>query len=419
MSKHVEGARLIADNDAEEGPWKKDGTSWVSYLNFLPEIRGALELPSSVVFHDVTLRDGEQTAGVVFSKSDKVKIAQKLDEVGVQRIEAGFPVISAEESAAIKAVSGLGLKAKVFALSRAMKEDVDKAIDCDVSGIVIECSTSYVHRKYRFGWSKEDVVNRVLEATSYAKEHGLYVGFMSVDSTRTETDFLVDLLKKLVRESHLDSATLTDSYCGTIPPAYARLVRMVKKEIGIPIEVHTHNELGLAVANALAAIGAGAEVIHTTVNGIGEKTGNAAFEEVAMAIHLLYGMDLNLRYEKLTELSRLVEKLSGFRVALNKPVVGDYAFARESGLAVSSWMRHHLNLQSFEPELVGNRVKIILGKKSGRDSVKYKLKEMGLSANEGQEATILAQVKTMSTEKKRPLSDAEFEQITRLVTRRT
>lgn len=399
----------------EDGPWKRNGTSWVSYLNFLPEMRSSLELPRKVLFHDVTLRDGEQTPGVVFSKSDKVQIARKLDEVGVPRIEAGFPVVSAEDGAAIKAIAKLGLKAKVFALSRAMKEDVDKAIDCDVSGVVIECSTSYVHRKYRFGWSKDDITNRTIETASYAKKHGLYVDFMSVDSTRTEVDFLVGLLKKLVRESHLDSATLTDSYCGTTPAAYAHLVRMVKKEVKIPIEAHTHNELGLAVANALAAVGAGAEVIHSSVNGIGEKTGNASFEEVAMAIHLLYGLNLGIKYEKLKELSSMVERRSGFKIALNKPIVGDYAFARESGLAISSWMRYHLNLQSFEPELVGNRVRIVLGKKSGRDSVKYKLGEMGMTAGRDLEAKILTEVKAQSARKKGPISDAEFKQIVRLV----
>lgn len=412
------GHTLVGNNNMEEGPWKRENKSWVSHLNFLPEIRDSLELPAHVLFHDVTLRDGEQTPGVVFSKSDKVKIAQKLDEVGVPRIEAGFPIVSAEDSDAIKEITGLGLHARIFALARATKGDVDKAMDCDVGGVVIECSTSYVHRKYRFGWSKDDVINRVLETALYAKEHGLYVDFMSVDSTRTEIDFLVRLLEKLVREAHLDSATLTDSYCGTIPSAFAYLVKAVRRQVEIPIEVHTHNELGLAVANALAAVGAGAEVVHTTVNGIGEKTGNAAFEEIAMAIRLLYGIDLGLRYEKLTELSKMVAKLSRFKVALNKPIVGDYAFARESGLAISSWMRYHLNLQSFEPDLVGNEVKIIVGKKSGRDSVRYKLKEMDLVASDAQKAKILGEVKKKSVRKKGPLSDDEFKQIVRLAARK-
>lgn len=391
------------------GPWRSEKW-WVSNLNFIDDVRGSFRLPKQLTFHDVTLRDGEQTPGVVFRKDEKVRIAQKLDEIGVQRIEAGFPMVSQEDREAIKEVVKLGLNAKILAMVRTVKEDVDAALECGVWGVVCEGPTSQIHLKYRYGWSEEELMRRAVQSVSYAKERGLYVSFMGVDSTRTDPEFTIRLAKALTAVG-LDSITLTDSFCTVLPHAFAYLVNKVREAVNIPVEVHCHNEIGLATANSLAGIGAGAEVVHATVNGIGEKTGNASLEEVALAARLLYGMDSGLSYDRFCELSKLVEELSGFKSALNKPIVGDYAFARESGLTVWAWLKYPLSLQSYEPDLVGNKVKILLGKKSGRSSIRYKLEQLGISATEDQVKEILEIVKLKGIDKKGLVSEDELREI--------
>jgi methanogen homocitrate synthase len=385
---------------------------WVSYLNFADEVTRELRPPKQLLFHDVTLRDGEQTPGVVFRKEEKIEIAQKLSEVGVQRIEAGFPVVSGEDADAVKAIARLGLESQIFAMARLLRKDVDLALDCDVSGVICEGSTSDIHLKYRFDWPREELVRRAVDAVSYAKEHGLYTSFMGVDVTRTDLRFFIELIQVLVAEAKLDSVTITDSYCALHPIAFAYFVRQVREHVSVPVELHCHNELGLAVANTLVGVGEGAEVVHVTVNGLGEKTGNAAFEEVAVGARLLYGVDTGLRYEKFYELSKLVETRSRFRLALNKPVVGDYAFARESGLVVWSLLKYPLSVQAYNPELVGNRTKILLGKGSGRTSVEFKLKQLNIEVpDDATKTKIVERVKRRGIAKKGTLTDTEFREI--------
>jgi isopropylmalate/homocitrate/citramalate synthase len=391
------------------GPWRSEKW-WVSNLNFRDDVRDSFQLPEQLIFHDVTLRDGEQTPGVVFRKDEKARIARKLDDIGVQRIEAGFPMVSEEDREAVKEIAGLGLSAKVLAMVRMSEKDIDAALECGVWGVVCEGPTSQIQLKYRYNWSREELLQRASQSVSYAKDRGLYVCFMGVDSTRTEPEFTIRLAKALA-DVGLDSFAITDSFCTVLPHVFAYLVKRVREALDVPVEVHCHNELGLATANSLAGIGAGAQVVHATVNGIGEKTGNAALEEIALAARLLYGMDSGLSYEKMYELSKLVEELSGFRIALNKPIVGDYAFARESGLAVWAWLRHSLGLQSYEPDLVGNRVKVLLGKKSGRASIRYQLEQLGISSTEDQVKEMVRLVKSRGIEKKGLVSEDEFREI--------
>jgi len=395
----------------EKGPWRGPQW-WVSYVNFIEEVKSVLDLPKQLIFHDVTLRDGEQTPGVVFRKDEKLKIAQKLNEVGIQRIEAGLPIVSEEDKESVKEIAKLGLDSKIFALSRMLTKDVDLALGCDVDGVVIENSTSDIHLKYKFNWSREELMKRAVEAVSYAKEHGLYTNFMGVDITRTDLSFYIELVNTLIKETKLDSITITDSYCCLHPLAFAYFVKRVRKNISVPIEIHCHNELGLAVANTLIGVGEGAEAVHVTVNGLGEKTGNAALEEVALGARLLYGIDTGLKYEKFYELSKLVEKLSQSKLALNKPVVGDYVFARESGLVVWSLLKFPLSVQSYNPELVGNKTKILLGKKSGRTSVEYKLKQLRIDvSDERVMSKIVEEVKLRGSKKKGIITDEELLEI--------
>ncbi|MEM4382753.1 MAG: hypothetical protein QXH32_03140 [Candidatus Caldarchaeum sp.] len=399
----------------EVGEWRTP-LSWVSYFNFSKEVKKFLKPASKVVLHDVTLRDGEQTPGIVFRQNEKVEIASKLDEVGVHRIEAGFPAVSEEDKLAVKKIVSLGIRAKVFALARLKKDDIDLALDCDVDGVVCEGSTSDIHLKYRLNVSREEIIKRAVESVDYAKAHGLYASFMSVDSTRTDLKYLIRVIKTLTKNTKVDSIVITDSYCAQHPLAFMVFVKKIKKMCNVPLEVHCHNELGLAVANTLMGISQGAQVAHVSVNGLGEKTGNAALEETAVALKLLFGIETGIVYEKLYELSQLVQKLSGFKVSLNKPVVGDYAFARESGLVVYGLLKFPLSVQSYNPELVGNTTKIILGKKSGKESLKHKLKELGVALNDEKTLEkILIDVKKLSISKKGAVEDEELLDILRKV----
>ncbi len=382
----------------------------MSPLNFEEEVRRPQSLPAKVQFHDVTLRDGEQTPGVVFRKEEKVAIARMLDEIGVHRIEAGMPVVSQEDAEAVQAIAREGLKAKIMGFSRLVKDDLDAVLRCDVSGVVCEGPIGEPKLK-QFGWSKEEVISKAFQAVDYAKAHGLYTVFFGVDTTRSDLSFLLNFFRRLGSETKVDAIALVDTFGCSTPEAIRFLVQEVKKVLRLPLEIHCHNDFGLGTASTVAAVTAGAQVVHTSANGIGERTGNVSFEEVALSLELLYGVDLGLKLEKLYELSRLVEKDSGFKLPSNKPIVGERAFTREAGIAVAGWMKYYLGSEAFLPELVGNKHGVVLGKKSGRHSVEWKLKEMGLNVPEDRIQLILEKVKALSEENKREVKDEELRQI--------
>lgn len=394
---------------SEKAPWRGDRW-WVSPLNFQPEVV-RLERPHEVVIHDVTLRDGEQTPGVVFRKEEKLAIARALDEIGVQRIEAGMPVVSEEDMAAVKTIAHAGLQAKIFGFARLVKDDVDASIKAGVAGIICEGPVG-VPKLKQFNWTYEQVIERAIETIDYAKAHGLHTIFFGVDTTRAEIPFLKKLYRTLARETKVNGLVLVDTFGCATPEAIKHLVLIVKKLVDLPLEVHCHNDFGLGTACTVAGIIAGARVAHTSVSGLGERAGNAALEEVALSLRLLYGAKLNLSFEKLTRLSRLIEKLSRFRLAHNKPVVGQRAFTREAGIAIAGWLKYHLGSEAYLPELVGNRYGIVLGKKSGSHSIEWKLRQLGLQATQDQVQEILQRVKHTSEAKKGSVSDQEFRQIT-------
>jgi len=390
---------------------------WVSYLNFLDEVRKDFKLPDKVVIHDITLRDGEQQAGLTFNKEDKIKIARMLDEVGVHRIEAGMPAVSREDKKAVKAIAHEGLNAKVFCFARCMKRDVDLALECDVDGVEMEIPSSEHLINYAYGWPLEKAIDLSVEATSYAAEHGLHVAFFTIDGTRADLDWWLKLVNRVATEGHMDSLVLVDTFGVCNPEAIRYLTRKAREQFDKPIEVHFHNDFGLATANTLAAVCEGADVVHTTVNGIGERMGNADLAEVALSLEALYGVRLDLKYDKLYELSKLVEQLSGVRMPPHKPVVGDGAFRVESGIIASWWMRLEkmnkpLVMYPYTWDLVGQKgVEIVLGKKSGRDSIIRKLKELGEDPSAVDVDKILEQVKEESIKRKSPISDEVFKEI--------
>ncbi|MEM1550733.1 MAG: pyruvate carboxyltransferase [Candidatus Bathyarchaeia archaeon] len=392
---------------------------WVSYLNYLDEVRRDLKIPNKVIIHDVTLRDGEQQAGIVFNKEDKIRIARKLDELGVHRIEAGMPAVSDEDKEAIKAITREGLNAKIFCFARCMKRDVDLALECDVDGVEMEIPSSEHLIKYGYGWPIEKAIDLSIESTRYAAEHGLYVAFFTIDGTRADLDWWFKLVSKVATEGHMDSLVLVDTFGVCNPEAIKYLTRKAREKFDKPLEVHFHNDFGLAVANTLAAVTQGAEIIHTTVNGIGERMGNADLAETALALEALYGVRLGLNYDKLYELSKIVEKLSGVKMPPQKPVVGDGAFRVESGIIASWWLRlkemnKPLVMYPYTWDLVGQKgVEIVLGKKSGRDSIAYKLENLGLKLSSEEMDKILRCVKEESIKRKSPISDEVFKEILR------
>ncbi len=381
---------------------------WVSPFNFKARYPNA---PSQVVFHDVTLRDGEQTPGVVFNAGDKLEIARLLSDLGVRRIEAGMPVISDEERSAIRSIVKEGLESEVFTLCRLRKEDIEASAETEVQGIVLEAPVG-VPKLKQFGWGLDYVESLSLEMIDLAKSHGLYVTYFGVDTTRADEEAYFKLMEKIVK-SRADAFAVVDTFGCITTDGMRYLVRRLREITQKPIEVHTHNDLGLAVANTVAAVLEGASVVHTAVNGLGERVGNAAFEEVAVNLEIMLGIKTGIALDKLKQLSHVVEERSGFRMPPNKPIVGDNAFARESGISVAGWAKYNLGSEPLLPEVVGNQHRVLVGKKSGRHAIEYKLKELGIAANlsENEIKELVGEVKRFAELNKRALTDDEFAQL--------
>jgi len=387
-----------------------EGRYWLSPYDFKPEVMAMRRQPAKVLIHDATLRDGEQTPGVVFRKADKVRIAQALDAVGVDRIEAGMPAVSAEDYEAIEEIIALKLKAKVFTFARAMKEDVDKAVACGADGVVIEVPIGYPKLVHQFGWTWEDVVRKSAPIINYAKSKGLHALFFPYDTTRAREDDLDHMLEAIMKESAPDSIGLVDTMGCATPEAIIYLTRKFIDITGLPLEIHTHNDFGMAVATELAAVGAGASVVHSCVNGLGERTGNAALEELILGLDLLYAANTGCDLGAITPLSALVSELSGVPIAQNKPVVGEGNYTRESGIGANLVVEQPLAMFATHPALTGHAGKVVLGKKSGKPSITFKLKELGLGEldDETTAAAVLAEVKKLGNEKRGLLTDEEF-----------
>jgi len=389
---------------------------WVSPYNFVPEVRDKLNLPPKVQIHDATLRDGEQTPGVVFSIDDKIAIASKLNEVGIERIEAGMPAVSPQDAEAIRQISSLGLSSKIFTFARAMRQDIDMALECGADGVVIEVPIGYPKITTQFGWTWEDVFKKSRGVINYARENGLYALFFPYDTTRARPEDLENLCRAVMNESPPDAIGIVDTMGCATPEAIRYMVRWVKEMTGLPIEIHTHNDFGMGVATELAAVTAGAEVVHSCANGLGERTGNAAMEELMLGLDLLYGYDTGYRLDLLPELADLVSQVSNIPIARNKPVLGHGNFIRESGIGIQYVMHDPLVMFGTHPKLTGRSGQVVLGKKSGKASIQYKLEELGIQGvGEDKLDDILGAVKEKGIAKKDILTDDEFIDIVKLV----
>ncbi|MDC0598858.1 2-isopropylmalate synthase [Gammaproteobacteria bacterium] len=302
--------------------YHKEGEWWVSPYNVIDEVTSTFDLPEKVEIHDATLRDGEQTPGVVFSPEDKIAIAEMMADVGVDRIEAGMPAVSPDDYKAIKQICSMGLKSKIYTFARAMQSDIDSAVECGADGVIVEVPIGYPKLKYQFGWTWEDVFKKSRDVINYAKERDLHVVFFPYDTTRAREEDLDNLLDAIMNESPPHAVGVVDTMGCALPEAIKYLVKKVKNKTQLPVEIHTHNDFGMGVATELAAVEVGASVVHSCVNGLGERTGNAAMEELVLALEVLYGIEMNYDMKKFPELFELVSKISNIPIAVNKPVGG-------------------------------------------------------------------------------------------------
>jgi isopropylmalate/homocitrate/citramalate synthase len=367
-----------------------------------PQRRGPVGL------YDTTLRDGEQAVGVALDPEQKLEIARLLDGLGVDRIEAGFPRVSADDARAIELIAGAGLSAEIWGFSRAVQADVEALVELGLTSSVIEAPLSDLKLK-AYGVDRDEMLERIRKAVSFAVGHGITVAYFGVDGTRADLDFLARAYTTAV-EAGAREAVVVDTLGIATPEAAAFLVECVSGWIDVPIHWHGHNDFGLATAAAVAAAQAGAKWIHGTINGMGERAGNASLPEVALALEALYGISTNLRLDRARDVSARVRELSGYELEPWKPLVGETLFRRESG-AVASQFHDPPSIEPYAAALVGADRSLVLGKKSGLDSIRIKCAELGLEVPAEQHAELLARVKQLGAEKRGLVSDQEFRQL--------
>jgi isopropylmalate/homocitrate/citramalate synthase len=374
------------------------------------ELNTPHRLDAEVGFYDTTLRDGEQTVGVVLTPDDKLEIARGLAEAGVERIEAGFPRVSADDWDAVRLISEAGLAAEVWGFSRAVRADVEALVELGVGASVVESPISELKLR-ALGVSRADMLGRISEAVAYAAGSGIRVAYFGVDSTRAEPDFY-DAAYAAAVEAGASEVVVVDTIGVAGPEAVAELVGRTRELLGaqIPIHFHGHNDFGLATANAVAAVRAGGRWIHSTLNGMGERAGNANLAEVALALRAVYGVETALDLTRARALADRVRQLSGYELEPWKPLVGENLFRRESG-AVASQFHDPPSIEPYSSELVAAERGIVLGKKSGIDSIRIKAEELGLDVPEERQRALLEEVKRLGTDKRGLVTDDEFREL--------
>jgi isopropylmalate/homocitrate/citramalate synthase len=363
--------------------------------------------PGRVGLYDTTLRDGEQSVGVVLSPEDKLEIARALDDAGIDRIEAGFPRVSADDWRAVELVAAAGLRAEVWGFSRAVQADVEALVELGVPASVIESPISDA-KLAALGVTHEAMLERIRKAVSFAAGAGIKVAFFGVDSSRADLAFYRRAYETAI-EAGAQEAVVVDTIGIATPEAAAYLVGQTVEWLGkdVPVHWHGHDDFGLGTAAAVAAVRAGATWVQGTINGMGERAGNADLGEVALALEALYGIETGLRLDRLRALASLVQERSGYQLAPWKAVTGDNLFTRESG-AVAAQFHDPPAIEPYSSELVGATRAIVLGKKSGIDSIRIKVAELGLDVPEERHAALLAAVKERGATLRRLVSDDEF-----------
>lgn len=395
---------------------------WLTEYNWQDRIRSQFHLPEKVQIHDATLREGQQTPGVVFREDEQVRIAQALDDLGVSRIEV-VPMMSEEDVRATKRIANMGLNAQVLAFVSWRKEDIDLAVDCGVGGVLLDYVGNPWQGKTFWGLEPEEIIKKGVEAAIYAKERGLYVSALIWDDMKVPEDFLKQHYTSIVKDGGVDTVTLADTYGFSLPWTIKDMVEKIRSWVpGTPVELHIHNDFGLATALSLSGVTGGASIVDTTMLGLGERCGNAPTEEVALGLELLLGVDTGIHLDKIYETCELVQKISKFSVDPRKPLIGRNAFRFSSGWIC--WMLKKAEeagrmqgMLPFKPELIGRPgIETVIGKSSGRASLKHKLDELGISVSSEEDLEkILDRVLSESSITKGILEDFEVRRIVRKV----
>jgi len=356
---------------------------------------------------DTTLRDGEQTAGVVFANREKLRIAKFLDEMGVDQIEAGIPVMGGDETEAIRAICQAGLRASIMGWNRPVIKDIEASLACGVDAVAVSISTSDIHIKYKLRSSRESVVESMVKAVEFAKREGLYVSVNAEDASRSDMAFLIEFARA-AKQAGADRLR----YCDTVgildPFNTMENVRAILKEVDIEIEMHTHNDFGMATANTLAGMLAGANHLGVTMIGLGERAGNAALEEVVMSLKHLYKIDLGIKTEIFREVAEYVSRAAHRELPAWKAIVGSNMFCHESGIHGDGVLKHPGNYEPFEPQEVGLQRQIVVGKHSGSAALKAKFAEYGIHLTDHQTEELLPRIRAHAVGMKRPLFDKEL-----------
>jgi isopropylmalate/homocitrate/citramalate synthase len=381
---------------------------WTSELNNLDAVQGGFDRSKTVRFYDTTLRDGEQSVGVCFTPDEKFEIACKLDEMGVSRIESGFPRVSPEDTEAVRRILDAGLDAEIWGFARCVQGDLDAHVELGTEYILMEVSTSDVKME-AYGFTRESVLEKVARSVKYAKDKGMKrVNFFAVDATRSDLDFLRQVYTTAI-EAGAEEVSIVDTIGACAPEAVEHLIGLVRSWVGdeVLIHWHGHNDFGLATAAAIAAVRGGADFIQGTINGMGERAGNADICEVALTLQCMYNVDAQLDLGKAREISRLVQQAGDYTVDGWKPVVGEFLYTRESG-AVANQFHIPEAIEPYSADIVSAARKIVLGKKSGLSNIKLKLQDLGLEVAADKHADILNDVKVQATAAQRLMSDDEF-----------
>ncbi|HHV73252.1 MAG TPA: homocitrate synthase [Thermoanaerobacterium sp.] len=356
---------------------------------------------------DTTLRDGEQTAGVVFANSEKIRIAKMLDEIGVHQLEVGIPTMGGDEKETIAKIAKLGLNASIMAWNRAVVNDVKESLECGVDAVAISISTSDIHIEHKLRTSRQWVLDHMTSAVEFAKKDGVYVSVNAEDASRTDMDFLIEFAR-CAKQAGADRLRFCDTVGILDPFKTYDIIKKIKEAIDIDVEMHTHNDFGMATANALAGFKAGANFIGVTVNGLGERAGNAALEEVVMALKHVYKYDINIDTKRFREISEYVSTASGRQLPSWKAIVGTNVFAHESGIHVDGALKDPHTYEIFDPDEVGLERQIVIGKHSGTAALINKFKEYGRVLPEEEAKELLPYVRSLSIQLKRPLFDKEL-----------
>ena len=356
---------------------------------------------------DTTLRDGEQTAGVVFANNEKITIAQMLSDLGVDQLEVGIPAMGGDEKDAIKKICKRNLKSSIMAWNRAVIGDIEQSIDCGVDAVAISISVSDIHIQNKLRTSREWVIENMVKSVEYAKKNGLYVSINGEDASRADDDFLIQFIEAGKRAG-ADRFRFCDTVGVMDPFTIRNKIEKIHKATNFDIEMHTHNDFGMATANAIAGAIGGANHIGVTVNGLGERAGNAALEEVLMALkHVFkYGMDIDTK--KFKELSEYVSNASGRELPAWKAIVGSNMFKHESGIHADGALKDPKNYEAFEPEEVGLQRQIVIGKHSGKAAIINKFLEYDIELSPEMASKVLEEIRSVSVRMKRSLFDKEI-----------